>query len=133
MLPDVVAEDGVAALRDGVVLVGRGDDGELAALEDEPAPAGAELLGGGLVELLLEGLEVAEVGLDLLAIAPEGSPPPLGFMICQNMVWLTWPPPLLRTTVRTSSGTALRSLRSSSAVFLPRSGCFSIAPLRLVT
>ena len=39
---------------------------ELAALEDEPAPAGAELLGCGLVELLLEGLEIAEVGLDLV-------------------------------------------------------------------
>ena len=38
---------------------------ELAALEDEPAPAGAELLGGGLVEELFEGLEVAEVGFDL--------------------------------------------------------------------
>jgi hypothetical protein len=31
-------------------------------------------------------------------------------MICQNMVWLTWPPPLLRTTPRMSSGMALRSL-----------------------
>jgi len=65
VLPDVVAEDGVAALGDGIVLVGGGDDGELAGFEDEPAPAGAELLGGGLVEQLLEGFEVAEVGLDL--------------------------------------------------------------------
>jgi hypothetical protein len=65
VLPDVVAEDGVAALRDRVVLVGGGDDGELAGFEDEPAPAGAELLGGGLVEQLLERFEVAEVGLDL--------------------------------------------------------------------
>src|SRR5271170_5200025 len=61
VLPDVVAEDGVEALGEGVVLVGGGEDGELAALEDEPAPAGAELFGGGLVEGLLEGLEVAEV------------------------------------------------------------------------
>jgi len=38
-------------------------------------------------------------------MAPVGSPPPLGFMIVQNMEWFTWPPPLLRTTVRTSSGT----------------------------
>jgi hypothetical protein len=52
-------------VRERVVLVGGGDDLELAAFEDEPAPAGAELLGGGLVEGLLEGLEVAEVGLDL--------------------------------------------------------------------
>src|SRR6266436_3648609 len=33
VLPDVVAEDGVAALGDGVVLVGGGDDGELAGFE----------------------------------------------------------------------------------------------------
>ena len=26
-------------------------------------------------------------------------------MICQNMVWLAWPPPLLRTAVRIVSGT----------------------------
>jgi DNA recombination protein RmuC len=31
----------------------------------------------------------------------------------QNNVWLTWPPPLLRTTVRMSSGTAARSEISS--------------------
>src|ERR1039458_5483613 len=65
VLPDVVAEDGVEAIGEGTVLVGGGDDGELAGLEDEPAPAGAELLGGGLVEELFEALEVAEVGLDL--------------------------------------------------------------------
>src|ERR1035441_7659840 len=53
VLPDVVAEDGVEAAGEGRVLVGGGDDLEFAALEDEPAPAGAELLGGGLVELLL--------------------------------------------------------------------------------
>jgi len=65
VLPDVVAEDGVAALGDRVVLVGCGDDGEFAALEDEPAPAGTELLGGGFVEELFEAFEVPEVGLDL--------------------------------------------------------------------
>src|ERR1039458_7737576 len=65
VLPDIVAEDGVEAVGEGRVLVGGGDDGELAGLEDEPAPAGAELLGGGFVEELLEALEVAEVGLDL--------------------------------------------------------------------
>src|ERR1700733_14596753 len=48
VLPDVVAEDGVVTLRERVVLVGGGDDLQLAALEDEPAPAGAELLGGDL-------------------------------------------------------------------------------------
>src|ERR1017187_5848224 len=47
VLPDVVAEDGVEAAGERIVLVGGGDDLEFAALEDEPAPAGAELLGGG--------------------------------------------------------------------------------------
>ena len=44
------------------------------------------------------------------ARSPLGSPPPSGPMICQNMEWLTWPPPLLRTAVRMPSGTAFRSL-----------------------
>ena len=65
MLPDVVAEDGVEVLGEGRVLIGGGDDLELSGLEDEPSPARAELLGGGLVEELFEALEVAEVGLDL--------------------------------------------------------------------
>src|ERR1035438_7753349 len=65
VLPDVVEQDGIVALGEGRVLVGRGDDLELAAGEAQPAPAGAELLGGGLVEGLLEGLEVAEISGDL--------------------------------------------------------------------
>ena len=72
MLPDVVAEDGIVALRERVVLVGGGNDLEFAALEDEPAPAGAELLGGGLIEGLLEAFEVAEVGFDLLGDGAAG-------------------------------------------------------------
>src|SRR5215212_11164569 len=41
------------------------------------------------------------------ARSPDGSPPPcpLGPMICQNIEWLEWPPPLLRTAVLMSSGT----------------------------
>jgi hypothetical protein len=65
VLPDVVAEDGVVALGEGVVLVCGGDDLQFAAFEDQPAPAGAELLCGGLVEELFEALEVAEVSFDL--------------------------------------------------------------------
>src|SRR5690349_20300621 len=42
------------------------------------------------------------------ASAPLGAPPPLGPMICQNMLWLACPPPLLRTAVRLSSGTLSR-------------------------
>src|SRR5580698_846220 len=66
VLPNVVPEDGMVALREGRVLVGGGSDFEFAAVPQEPAPAGAELLGCGLVELLLEGFEVAEVFADLL-------------------------------------------------------------------
>ena len=40
--------------------------------------------------------------------APAGAPPAPGAIIFQNTVWLTWPPPLLRTAVRMSSGTADR-------------------------
>src|ERR1035438_9731939 len=66
VLPDVIAGDGVVALGQGRILVGGGDDPELAADKDDPSPAGAELLGGGLIEGLLEGFEVAEVGGDLV-------------------------------------------------------------------
>ena len=38
------------------------------------------------------------------ARAPVGSPPPPGFMICQNIEWLACPPPLFRTAVRIDSG-----------------------------
>ena len=66
VLPDVVAEDGIKAVGEGRILVGLGDDFELATLVDEEAPARAELFGGGFVELLLEILEAAKVGLDLV-------------------------------------------------------------------
>ncbi len=67
VLPDIVAEDGVVSLRERGILVGGGDDLQLAAVQNEPAPSGAELLCRGFVELLLKGLEIAEVLLDLLA------------------------------------------------------------------
>src|SRR5208283_5368524 len=40
VLPDVVAEDGIEALRQRGILVGGGHDFELAVGEYEPAPAG---------------------------------------------------------------------------------------------
>src|SRR5271155_3576216 len=61
VLPHVVAEDRVFALHQRAVLIGSGGDSELAAIPKDPAPAGAELLRRGVVELLLEGFEVAEV------------------------------------------------------------------------
>ena len=50
------------------------------------------------------------------ASAPVGSPPPPGFMICQNSEWLACPPPLFRTAVRIASGTASRCAIRSSIV-----------------
>ena len=41
-----------------------------------------------------------------LATLPDGAPPPLGLITCQNMVWFECPPPLLRTAVRIASGHA---------------------------
>src|SRR5579883_115244 len=87
VLPDIVAEDGVVSLRERGILVGGGDDLQLAAVPNEPAPSGAELLCRGFVELLLKGLEIAEVLLDLLADFAGGFTSALHFIICQNMVW----------------------------------------------
>ena len=67
------------------------------------------------------------------AIAPVGAPPPPGPMICQNIEWFAWPPPLFRTAVRMASGTALMPLSNSSIDFDASSGAFSSAAFRLVT
>jgi hypothetical protein len=63
VLPDVVAEDGIEALRDGVVLIGGADDLNFAiaaGFAGEPDPSAAELLDAGIVEFGLEILEGAE-------------------------------------------------------------------------
>ena len=54
-------------------------------------------------------------------------------MICQNIAWLAWPPPLLRTAVRMASGTfAMLRIRSSMECFW-KSGYCSSAAFRFVT
>ena len=45
------------------------------------------------------------------ARSPLGSPPPSGDMIVQKSEWFAWPPALLRTGVRLSSGRMSRSAR----------------------
>ena len=67
------------------------------------------------------------------ASAPVGSLAPPGAIISQNIVWLTWPPPLFRTGVRIASGSASMLAMSSSTDFFCRSGCGSSAAFRLVT
>src|SRR6185437_15966292 len=68
-----------------------------------------------------------------LPTAPLGSPPLPGPMICQNIEWFQWPPPLLRTAVRTDSGTELMPRIKSSRDLPASSGAFSIAAFRLLT
>ena len=64
VLPDVDAEQRRLAGRDGVVLIGRRDDGEAVGVLDEPGPAGAELVDAGGLEVGLELVERAELGVD---------------------------------------------------------------------
>src|SRR5699024_11190368 len=58
---------------------------------------------------------------NLLSIAsasePVGAPPPFGQSNVQNNEWFACPPPLLRTAVRISSGTASKSEINSSIDF----------------
>src|SRR4028119_409698 len=70
-----------------------------------------------------------------LAKSPLGLPPPLpeGPMICQNIEWFEWPPPLFLTAVLMSSGTEFMLARSSSMEPGSACGCFSRSELRLVT
>lgn len=76
VLPGVDAEEGLVVAGDGV-LVGAGDDGEVARglVLDEPGPAGALDAGEGGVGLLLEVFKGAKVLLDgglLLTPKPRG-------------------------------------------------------------
>ena len=87
VFPNVQTEEGLAAVHDGVVLIGRGFDGEFAVANEQPSPAGAEALGG----LRRSGLVLKSAKLpkkeDLMAPArsPLGSPPPPFFIIFQNI------------------------------------------------
>ena len=67
MLPHVLYQQGLEALRDGRVGVGGLDDRELArGVLHEPGPAAAELGIGTGRELRLEGVEAPEVAVDEL-------------------------------------------------------------------
>src|SRR6266702_4900115 len=71
VLPDVAAEDRAGAMHQRVLAIGGLGDLELAALDLQPAPAGAELADAGGGKVGLEFLEAAEVLVDLL-FEPSG-------------------------------------------------------------
>ncbi len=90
------------------------------ALKDHP-----EHQGKSIEELL--------ANISACPIAPVGSPPPPGFMICQNIEWLACPPPLFRTAVRIPSGRASSRAISSSTGWSWCWGWSFSAALRLLT
>src|SRR5579875_4049729 len=80
MLPHVVAQDGIAAIHEGAVLIGRADDLQLPALvQQQPGPAGAEALQTGIVERRLELIEGPELLLDGLGDGAGGGAAAIGF------------------------------------------------------
>ena len=65
VFPDVVAHDGIVAVRERAVLVGSRCDLQLATrVKDEPCPAGAKAFDTRVVKGGLEGVERAESTLD---------------------------------------------------------------------
>jgi hypothetical protein len=79
VLPDVVAEDGVEALGERVVLVGGGNDLNAAVgFASEPNPSGAELFCTGVIEFRLEVVEVSERFLDCFGHGASGIASALG-------------------------------------------------------
>src|SRR5689334_3858584 len=86
------------------------------------------------VNFSLNGSNPPKALLIASASLPPGWPPAFGPMMVQNIEWLMWPPPLLRTAVLMLSGTMAQLLASnSSTVLLARLGADSSALLRLVT
>src|SRR5699024_1850818 len=83
--------------------------------------------------LLWKSSKLPNVSLILSATEPFASPPPFGDKISQKKLWFKCPPPLLRTAVRISSGTASKFLISSSNDLLSRSLCPSNAAFNFVT
>src|SRR5579862_9231882 len=66
MLPDIAAENRLAAVYERVLAVRRLHDDDLAVLDRQPAPAGAELRNAGLCEVFLHLGQGADVGRELL-------------------------------------------------------------------
>src|SRR5688500_5055566 len=74
--------------------------------------------------------KLSNVAVIAVPSAPDGSPPPPGAISVQNNEWFQWPPPLLRTAVRASSGTLLRLASNASSDFSCSAACLSSAAFR---
>src|SRR6266566_2068755 len=66
MLPHVVTQDRIETVRQGVILVGGGNDSEAIATQNKPGPAGAKALHASIIECSLERIERAKLGIDRL-------------------------------------------------------------------
>ena len=125
---------GKMALRDGVVLIGRGNDVHVAAwLAGEPDPSGAELFGAGVVEFGLEIFEVAEGFGDDLGDGAVGIAAAFGLHDFPEHGVVDVAAAVVADCGANVFGDGVESRISSSAVFLDSSGCFSMAALRFLT
>jgi hypothetical protein len=94
VLPNVHAEDGLAfAAGDGfahdrIVLIGGGNDFQLAGVDDEPGPAAASAR-RRQPSFSLNASNPPNVALISSLSRPVGEPPAFGAMIFQNIEWLT--------------------------------------------
>src|ERR1043166_2107219 len=72
MFPNIAPEDRFSLCatdrfaHDGIVLVGSGDDFELATVDHQPGPTAAEPAHAGGLELFFERIETAERGFDVV-------------------------------------------------------------------
>src|SRR5271155_3916130 len=84
------------------------------------------------LKALVKSSKVPKLELMASAMAPVGLPPPFGFMLAQNHVWLRCPPALLRTAALAASGTEARFLTMSSMDFACHSGNGGSAGFKLL-
>ena len=122
------------ALDQRAVLVGCGNDLQLAAVIDQPAPTGTKLLGRGFVELLFEVFEAAKVLLDLFGDLAGGLSSALGLHDLPEHGVVDMAAAVVADGCRgylpeRCPGCAINLRRN----WFASSGCFSMAAFRLLT